>query len=81
MRHDPTSIVEETVQMNDTRGDDNCFTEEDEVIHSFLKYGRLRLPDVEPYQMLIPAPVESPATVKRHMDYAIKARASYYGDL
>ena len=58
----------------------NCITEEDEaMMYSSLNGGRLRLPDVEPIQ--IPAPVESPATVKRHMEYAIEARASYYGDL
>ena len=58
----------------------NCITEEDEaMVYSSLNGGRLRLPDVEPIQ--IPAPVESPATVKRHMEYAIEARASYYGDL
>ena len=58
----------------------NCITEEDEaMMYPSLNGGRLRLPDVEPIQ--IPAPVESPATVKRHMEYAIEARASYYGDL
>ena len=60
--------------------DNNCITEEDDaMMYSFLKYGRRRLPDVEPCQ--IPAPVESPATVKRHLEHAIEARASYYGDL
>ena len=58
----------------------NCITEEDEaMMYSSLNGGRLRLLHVEPIQ--IPAPVESPATVKRHMEYAIEARASYYGDL
>ena len=58
----------------------NCITEEDEaMMYPSLNGGRLSLPDVEPIQ--IPAPVESPATVKRHLEYAIEARASYYGDL